>query len=230
MTPDLSEELRRTAKEMGIEFFGVAPAAGFDNEGYQWGRPQGIMPAADSVIVLAVKVPRGCIDPLPHARAEYTNTLLAGTVTLRMAAFRIAQALEDRGHKASIVPVEGSEFGYWYADKETLKADVSVKYAAYLAGMGSYGVSNLLLFPGIGPRVRMTAVVTDAILEKGAPPPRFKDPRCDDCLACVKVCPAGALHADGSISRQRCKEYMFSTLEGLRCGLCVKACADVFEG
>ncbi len=229
MTSDLCEELRTTSTAMGVEFFGIAPAAGFENADYQGNRPRGIMPAADSVIVLAVKVPRGCIEPLPQARAEYTNTLLAGTVTLRLAAFRLAQALESKGHRASVIPIEGSEFGYWYADKETLKADVSVKYAAYLAGMGRYGVSNLLLLPEIGPRVRMTAVVTDAVLEKGAPLQGFKDPRCEDCLACVKVCPAGALHADGSISRHGCKEYMFSTLEGLRCGLCVKACVDVFE-
>ncbi len=221
----LDETLRTIAGDMGVEVFGIAAASGFDNPAYQGNRPQTIMPDVRSVIVIGVAVPRGCIEPLPNGRAEYTNTLLAGTVTLRAAAFRVAQTLEREGHKASIVPIEGSEFGYWYVDRETLKADVSIKYAAYLAGLGRYGVSNLLLIPGIGPRVRMTAVVTDAPLTSGSPSANLKAD-CTDCLRCVEACPADALHEDGSIERERCRDYMFNTLGGLRCGLCVKACMD----
>ena len=222
----LDERLRTLAENMGAEVFGIAAADGFDDPSYQGNRPQSVMPDVRSVIVIGVAVPRGCIEPLPDGRAEYTNTLLAGTVTLRAAAFRVAQLLEKEGNRASIVPIEGSEFGYWYADRETLKADVSIKYAAYLAGLGRYGVSNLLLMPGIGPRVRMTAVLTDAPLTGGSPPPGLTADGCVDCLKCVEACPAGALHADGSIERTKCRDYMFNTLGGLRCGLCVKACME----
>lgn len=223
-----SGDIEALARGNGVEIFGVADASGFLDEGYQGGRPHDIMPDVRSVIVIGVRVPRGCMEPLPKGRAEYTNTLLAGTVVLRSAAYRIAQMLEAEGEAASIIPVEGSEFGYWYADRETLKADMSTKYAARLAGLGSYGVSNLLLIPGFGPAYRMTAVITTAELECGRPADMLHD-SCSDCLSCVEVCPADALHADGSIDRKACRDYMFTELGGLRCGLCVKACWENFQ-
>ncbi|MEN6609694.1 MAG: hypothetical protein ABFC24_02545, partial [Methanoregulaceae archaeon] len=83
--------------------------------------------------------------------------------------FRIARDLEKQGYLASLVPTEGSEFGTWYADRETLKADISLQYAAVLAGLGSYGLSQLFISRRYGPRVRMTSVITDALLEPGKP-------------------------------------------------------------
>ncbi len=214
------------SRSMGIDVFGVADAAGFLDEGYKGNRPQDIMPSVRSVIVIGVQVPRGSLDPLPKGRPEYTNTLLAGTVVLRAAAFRLARSLEDEGHIASIVPTEGSEFGYWYADKVTLKADVSIKYAGYLAGLGNYGINHLLRLPGLGPRVRLTAILTDADLDHGTSMNDLVDSECKGCLNCVNACPVGALHEDGSIEPQKCRDYMFNVLGGLRCGLCVKACPN----
>jgi epoxyqueuosine reductase QueG len=89
---------------------------------YQGNKPQDFMEGVRSVVIVAVAVPSGAIDPLPKGRPEYTNTLMAATVTLRAMGFKIARHLERKGYKASIVPNEGSEFGYWYADKKTLKA------------------------------------------------------------------------------------------------------------
>jgi epoxyqueuosine reductase QueG len=220
----LTDELRNASIHMGADCFGVAPASDFLDPSYQGNRPQDIMPQVRSVIVIGVIVPKGAVENLPKGRAEYTNTLLAGTVVLRGIAFRLAQMLERKGHRATIVPTEGSEFGYWYADKETLKADVSIKYAAYLAGMGNYGINHLLLLPKVGPRVRMTAVVTDAPLVPGRPSGDLVEPSCAHCLLCVKACPTGALHEDGKIEPKKCRDYMFTELGGLRCGLCVKVC------
>ncbi|MCX6650910.1 MAG: epoxyqueuosine reductase [Methanomassiliicoccales archaeon] len=202
----------------------MAPASGFLDPSYRSNRPQDIMPQSMSVIVIGVIVPKGAVENLPLGRAEYTNTLLAGTVVLRDMAFRMARTIERKGYRATIVPTEGSEFGYWYADRETLKADVSIKYAGYLAGMGNYGINHLLLLPEVGPRVRMTALVTDAPLVPGSPSGELVEPFCAQCLRCVKVCPAGALHEDGTIEPQKCRDYMFNVLGGLRCGLCVKVC------
>jgi len=220
----LTDELRDASIHMGADFFGVAQASDFLDPSYKGNRPQEIMPQARSVIVIGVTVPKGAVENLPRGRAEYTNTLLAGTVILRGIAFRIAQTIERKGYRATIVPTEGSEFGYWYADKDTLKADVSIKYAGYLAGMGHYGINHLLLLPGVGPRVRMTAVVTDVQLVTGRPSGELVEPSCAQCLLCVKACPTGALHEDGTIEPQKCREYMFTELGGLRCGLCVKVC------
>ena len=226
MTNELSREIQEMCRNMGADVFGIADASGFLSPDYQGKRPQEVMPTVKSVIVIGVVLPRGTVRELPKGRAEYTNTLMAATAILRTIAFRTARVLEDQGYLASIIPVEGSEFGYWYADKDTLKADMSTKYAAYLAGLGRYGISNLLLLSNIGPGVRMTAVITDAPLDHGSPPEGLTDPGCKDCLRCIEACPAGALHADGSIEREKCRDYMFGVLNGLRCGICVKECMD----
>ena len=220
-----TNQLHRTALDMGADLFGVADVQNFDDPTYAGNDPRGIMEDARAVIVIGVAVPRGSIESLPKGRAEYTNTLMAGTATIRIIAFRLARLIEKEGYKATIVPTEGSEFGYWYANRETLMAGMSIKYAAYCAGLGNYGANHLLITDEFGPRVRMTAILTDAPL-KGPEGPRrpLLNEDCKDCMKCVEACPAAAFTADGEIHRQRCAEYMFQALGGLRCGLCIKVC------
>lgn len=218
-------EWKEQARRLGADFVGIADAAGFLNPDYTGNKPQDFMPGIRSVIVIGVVIPKGCVRPLPQGRAEYTNTLMAGTATLRVIAFRVARDLEKEGYEAALVPIEGSEFGMWYTDKETLRADISLKYAAWLAGLGSYGLNQLLITREAGPRIRMTAILTDAPLEPDHPTePTLIRSECAACQICVKVCPVGALSADGTIRPQVCRDYMFSTLGGLRCGMCIHVC------
>ncbi len=221
----LTGNLRDAAFQRGADLFGVADASCFLDPGYRGNRPQEIMPGVSSVILLGVSVPRGAFATLPKGRAEYTNTLVAGTVTLRWIAFTLARQVEKEGYLATIVPTEGSEFGYWYADRSTLMADLSLKYAAYHAGLGRFGLNHLLIHPDFGARVRMTGILTDAPLETGkADPGGCVHSRCAECGMCVDACPAGAIGRDGTINRKACADYMFTDLGGLRCGMCIKVC------
>jgi epoxyqueuosine reductase QueG len=43
-------------------------------------------------------------------------------------------------------------------------------------------------------------------------------------MKCIEVCPVDALTSEGVIHREKCAEYMFNVLGGLRCGLCIKVC------
>ncbi len=220
----LTQLLRTRATDIGADLFGIADARYFRDPGYTGNRPQDIMENVRSVVVIGVAVPRGCIEPLPKGRPEYTNTLMAGTAMIRIIAFQLARVIEREGFRATIIPTEGSEFGYWYADRKTLMAGTSIKYAAYCAGLGTYGVNHLLITGDFGARVRMTAVVTDAPLAAGSPTGDLRFEGCRDCLKCIDACPARAFSADGKIDRHKCAEYMFTTLGGLRCGLCIRAC------
>jgi epoxyqueuosine reductase len=220
----LSQELRELSMREGADLFGIADADCYLDRVYQGNKPQDFMEGVRSVVIVAVAIPSGAVDPLPKGRAEYTNTLMAATVALRSMSFKIARNLEKKGFKASIVPNEGSEFGYWYADRKTLKADLSVKWAAYHAGLGNYGINHLLLTPEFGPRVRLTAILTDAVLEHGKPSMPLVNEKCRSCQRCLSVCPVQALHANGEMHKHKCGDFMFSQLGGLRCGLCLKAC------
>ena len=222
---DLVKSLKAKGADLGDDLFGIADAEEFLCESYQGGRPQDIMEDCRSVVVIGVALLQGSIESLPKGRAEYTNSLLAATVTLRFISFSLSRQLEKAGYKATIIPAEGSEFGYWYVDKKTLKADVSLRYAAYLAGLGNYGLSHNFITDEYGPRVRFMAIVTNAplVTEKVIVRNLLSD-KCKSCLKCVGACPAGALTAEGTIYRERCKDYMFGELAGLRCGMCIKVC------
>ncbi|AEH61194.1 4Fe-4S ferredoxin iron-sulfur binding domain protein [Methanosalsum zhilinae DSM 4017] len=221
---DITKSLIDNAFASGVDFIGITDPSCFEKKDYTGNRPQDVMPDLKSVVILGVAVPKGSFNTLPEGRAEYTNTLLAATATLRIVAYRLARLIESKGYMATISPSEGSEFGYWYADRRTLKANFSFKYAAYHAGLGNFGMNHLLITEDFGPKVRMTALLTDAPLESGTAELPFINQECKNCMKCIEICPAKALTSEGTIHRERCAEYMFNELGGLRCGLCIKIC------
>lgn len=85
-------------------------------------------------------------------------------------------------------------------------------------------MNHLLITEDFGPKVRMTALLTDAPLESGTAELPFINQECKNCMKCIEICPAKALTSEGTIHRERCAEYMFNELGGLRCGLCIKIC------
>jgi len=222
---NITEALKNMAFDLGVDFIGITDKSCFEDSDYTGNKPQDVMDNLQSVIVLGVSVPRGAFETLPKGRGEYTNTLMAATATLRIIAFQLAKLIEKEGYMATIAPSEGSEYGYWYANRETLKADLSFKYTAYRAGVGNFGMNHLLITKDFGPKVRMTAILTDAPLdteEKTELP--FINDACSKCMKCIEVCPVDALTSEGVIHREKCAEYMFNVLGGLRCGLCIKVC------
>lgn len=226
MTYDLTltSTIQSIAGELGTDIFGIAEPQAFSDPSYQGNNPLDIMDSIRSIVLIGVSIPKGAFLPLPKGRANYTNTLMAGTATLRVITYSLARRLEAEGYYASIAPSEGSEFGYWYADKDTLMGDFSMKYAAYRAGLGTFGKNHLFISDAYGSRVRFSAILTDAPLQPGTPSGQFLHSACQNCSACIHACPVQAIGADGTISRKACAEYMFHTLGGLRCGMCIRAC------
>lgn len=222
---DITQDLKDMVLGLGADFVGIAGTSAFENPDYTGNKPQDVMPGLKSVVIIGVSVPNGAFDTLPKGRAEYTNTLMAATATLRVIAFKVAKFIEMKGYKATIAPSEGSEFGYWYADRETLMADFSFKYAAYHAGLGNFGMNHLLITKDFGPRIRMTAILTDTPFteSKNKLLPLVND-ACKSCMKCIEICPVDALMKEGTIHREKCAEYMFNVLGGLRCGMCLKVC------
>ncbi|KYC48984.1 MAG: Epoxyqueuosine reductase [Candidatus Methanofastidiosum methylothiophilum] len=221
---NLKAEILTAANKLDLDFIGVADAKGYLNRDYVGNKPQDVMENCNSIIVFGVSIPKGAYESLPKGRAEYTNTLLAATATLRIAGFRLAKLAEERGYSATLAPSEGSEFGYWYANKETLKANFSMKYACYLSGIGSYGKNHLIITDKFGSRIRMAAILTDAKIDADGQSKSLISDKCKDCYECVEICPVSAFSIDGKIDRRKCREYMFGELGGLRCGMCVKVC------
>jgi len=125
--------------------------------------------------------------------------------------FGLMKTLDDLGFTASPiptylpVPMEGPGRG--------LIGDLSIRHAAYEAGLGAIGKNRLLITPEFGPRVRFAAILTSAQLEPGKP---IKEDFCSDCGACVESCPTGSLAKKGEEAIILCtKHHMKYGLPGL---------------
>lgn len=85
------------------------------------------------------------------------------------------------------------------------------------AGLGSIGLNNQLIIPGIGSRVFLAEILwTECIMhnfpgaENQFPIPNSQSPIpfCINCRRCVDACPGGALDGKGGIDAGRCLSYL----------------------
>ena len=144
----------------------------------------------------------------------------------------IARFLEERSFRA--IGFDSGAGFYHEAGKSPKRfaADISHKHVAVAYDLGKFGLNNLVINPMWGPRVRLATVITDAKFEYNRP---LRENPCltDECEECVKICPVHAL--DGwrgkydpdrgwVIDKKKCYDYIFNTLRGQRCGMCIKAC------
>ena len=114
---------------------------------------------------------------------------------------------------------------YWVEE-----GGIYLKDAAVLAGLGCIGRNNILITPGLGPRVRLRAVLLEAELNPTGP--IDFDP-CENCEGfCRKACPQNAFGRmvlaavetgmcalpgrDGLFSRAKCSIQMGHDLENSR--------------
>jgi len=72
---------------------------------------------------------------------------------------------------------------------------LNLKEAAIRAGLGLRGKSTVVLHPEYGPRLRFSAIRTDAPLEPAAAPAMDEEenPVCSGCSICIDICPVNAL-------------------------------------
>jgi epoxyqueuosine reductase len=113
---------------------------------------------------------------------------------LRDALARVADHLVDRGWRAAVV-----------ADDNALVD----RAAAHRAGIGWFGKNSLVLLPGLGSRVVLGTVVTDAVLRPSPPAvPADHGEGCGSCRNCQVACPTGALDEAGVVDARRCLAWL----------------------
>jgi epoxyqueuosine reductase QueG len=218
---DLTEEVKRFAKSRGADLVGIASIERLANAPKEH-RSQEYLPSAKAVVSIAVRLNCAPVENLPKSRREYTLNYHIVNRRLADIAYEVSRFLEDHDYEAIPFAV-GS-------DQKTLFGDISHKHIAYAAGLGEFGLNNLLLTPRYGPRVRFASILTNASLK---PDSLFSGSLCDKCGDCVKICPCGALEEapkdysrskGWTIDKQKCHHYLYVVLEDQMCGLCIKAC------
>ncbi|MBN1226489.1 MAG: epoxyqueuosine reductase [Deltaproteobacteria bacterium] len=159
--------------------------------------PQRILPEAKSIIVFALRHSYGGLDtPVMRISISETQTIYD---ELKRIGYRLCRFLEERGFVGlTIPPFHPLEIN---AETKGLVGDLSLRHAAVSAGLGFIGRNNLLITPEFGPRVRLAAVITDAVLETSI---QRVESKCGTCTACIEKCPAQALSLEKGFDLGRC--------------------------
>lgn len=208
-------------RELNADLVGVANIERFANAPIKMS-PQGIMPTAKSVVVMAVHHPDAIIelDGQKHPQG-YRPYSIQGHMNNRLdeMSYRMALYLEDLGYNA--VPIASSNIWRYKGYKELneqFAPDVSHMHAAVAAGLAEFGYNGLALTPEFGARQRYVTIMTDAKL---MPSPLMEPGSvCDNCKLCVKHCLSGALskELDGwNIVKIEDKEYKYVKKNLWRC-------------
>ena len=240
---ELTGEVKQFVLDQGMDLVGIASTDrlnGLTPKGYN--RPNEILPECKRSIVVALRWSDPLVDGLPELRAMYSRMMIVMNNQIDQGLLRMSHFLTEKGFLA--LPVHASD----PYDLSGLKGILSHKHAAVQAGLGEFGLSNLLLTPQFGPRQRFGQILTDAELIPDKP---LNANLCENTVsqchfACIHVCPKGvipnAYEADHgamktvvwqgvSIDKAGCSYYQDRGLPRMgrngytfRCGLCINAC------
>ena len=228
MASDRSAQIIDTAKEMGAAIAGIASVELLKKspshdmlgrfgtkidgvhsfEGMVEGFNEIKWPTrVKSALVIAVSHPKGKPElDWTNASGDTPGNRILQRINRELAAW-IEETLSIKTHKMA----------YWVE-----KGGIYLKDTAVLAGLGCIGRNNLLITPGLGPRVRLRAILLEDELTPTGP--TTFDP-CDSCKEfCRKACPQNAFDRvvlssaetgmcalpgrDGSFSRAKCSIQM----------------------
>lgn len=203
-------QVKKLARGLGADVVGIGNIERWEGSPRQMD-PLQIMPECRSVIVCGFRVHRGTLRGVEEGTlfSNYAAMGYGGVTYLRMppVMWGVASEIEDIGYEA--IPLgqidawrsfndAGQVWDQFSRPVAAGKAapDVSphTRVAAYLAGLGEFGWSKVFLNPTYGPRLRYGLVLTDLALDAD---PIYDGPKlCNQCLACARECPAGAIACD----------------------------------
>lgn len=193
------QKLIGRAKKLGADVVGVADAEGLVKAGAILHEP---LAGARSAVVLGARQSYAALDSPVIQMAQHDTTFAYRTVD--NAAHALALMLEDSGYAAlaipSFLPIDMSD------EILGMLGEVDHRRAAVAAGLGVYGLNNLLVNEKFGPRLRLATVLTTAVAE---PNRKIRKTVCDECGECVRACPAGALDDPGKTDKRACGQTVF---------------------
>ena len=119
----------------------------------------------------------------------------------------LTEVIHNLGYEAK----QASEAPIFYRDE--IMSHWSFRHFAYAAGLGTFGMNNMLI-TAAGCAGRLNGLVTNLPVETGSPQTEqaclYK--RSGKCGLCLKICPAGALTADG-YDRKKCYDQCLKNAE-----------------
>lgn len=157
--------------------------------------PRELLPGAKSVVVYFLpfppKVNRENFEKEYYSSRSWAVAYLETNQLISDINEQLKGELKASGHRAALIPPTHN------FDRKSLMSDWSHKHVAYVAGIGRFGVHNLIITEK-GCTGRLGSLITDLALE---PSPRPEEEFClrkagMECLRCVERCQYDALYTD----------------------------------
>lgn len=163
-----------------------------------------------------------------YTEQDFENSILNARRKLEEIIGKLEEVLTEEAVKYDVPSVAQQ-------NEEELEAVFSFKYAAVNAGLGWIGKNDVLITEQYGPRVRLSAVLIDAIFAYGS---KITESRCpEDCTKCVDICPHKALTGrkwnidrlrsdliDYHLCNRKRSAYIEKYGRKNACGLCMVVC------
>lgn len=219
-------ESKRNTGEIGaylqdqtVDGFGIARMANYEKELVQM--EEFVKDKFPFAISFGLVLSRSVMETVKEGpNALYLHHYRQLNYRLDMIAYLLTREIEKKGYKA--LPFAASQLVDW----KNQKGHISHKRVAEISGLGWIGRNNLLIHPVFGARMRFNTVITDMPLEETEPLKQS----CENCRACISVCPAGAIKENPSGFDHVGCYNMVTQLKNKRnlghhiCGICIEAC------
>jgi len=192
-------DIKEIALDLGADLCGIAPADRFDDapDGFH---PKDVYSKCKSVVVFLKRMPQDAIiaqNPVVYSHAAYQLY-----DTLDKIGLNLCLRLERLGVLSVPVPTD-VPYLHWDADNNHGMGIISLRHAAYNAGLGILGRNTLLINKELGNMVYIGAILVEATLDAD---PIIQDFACPpNCRLCLDACPVEAL--DGiTVNQKLCRE------------------------
>lgn len=172
--------------------------------------PEDIMPGARTVIAYFIpfsnKIANSNIEG-KYSSHQWAKAYVETNQLIAELNQHLKNKLLDKGYQASLIAATNN------FDKERLLSDWSHRHAAYIAGLGTFGLNNMLITEK-GCAGRIGTLITDLKIEASE---RSEQERClnkagFNCSKCVDRCVNGSLQED-SFDRHLCYELLLENDE-----------------
>lgn len=227
-------KLQKIAVSGFVRLMGVAPIKRFI------GAPLGHHPCdfnskAANVIVIGIPIPKGVLsypemmkgsELIPESirldvlQGYYYRTAGFDIINrvLEDTCLRMTLVLEENGYESLyFAPTFGNLYSSYY-DKIRVGL-FSLRHAAVRAGLGEFGLNNLVINPKYGPRVRYAAIITEADLPAS---PITKEKVClgFDCAVCIEECGAYAISLNNG-DKEKERDIWLNPISRTNASLCL---------
>lgn len=204
---DLTAALRVEARHIGLSRIGIANSD-----------PKYTFPVTDAeqlptVIVCLVEQDWELTQKIPSDEAE--SAAMFGYAEGMTRTARLAEFLKGLGYRAA---------------PQGLTGDGLTIHYGVASGLGQLGLNGQLLTPEAGSRCRILLMTTDAELTMDEPVDFGLHKVCDECQACVRNCPVGAIPkvrkpyrgvVKAKLNTARCLPVV---AQASGCAICMKVC------